>query len=703
MKEEETEAMNRLDEAVRKLEGEREEVRGRWEEMESSLRRELENLGEEMMQWKERAEEAEERLREEARKAEVKDEERQVYEEKLEELSQQLSCSGDTTERLMRELEGARLEGNEVRQCLVNQREGYEKTMAQLEENLRDVEGKLVAAEVSVEESRAELAAREEELSREVKERAEAVEGLERQLEEARGKVDELQRAQAEEEEKYSVLAQTNERHIASLERQIEQARVGYEKHIDEMNKHLLEIQSDHEVEIARIGKEAIIEHDELIEAYNARIAQLQEEIDEKDAKIETLSKEATVLVETLKDAARDEAAQISEEYEGKMEDLERELGRVRAELEEVQREGEGRLERAMAEFEEMLRQKEAEYRQELQRMEEAEKARLEEEKEGELVRGELQKTIARLFEEKEELVEFEDAIDNLFGRVDEAFKIKDIAEHKIVGDATRDGAGLDGGLRREAEVQELSWRPQDNFKELVDNYRPRFVPRLRVKHNSELPVPKAILDAQNGVVSTDPLPHAYAEEIRTWQEMADAEVDGVVEAPSPQLPNKEAELMWVDTVELVDEMLDELAEAREVAIDLEHHNMQSYRGFTCLIQIATRKKDYIVDVLAPGIMMKMHDFNRITSDPGIVKVLHGADMDVQWLQRDLSAYLCNMFDTGQAARVLELGGGYSLKNLLDFYCGYKADKANQLADWRQRPLSERMKQYARDDVHYLL
>lgn len=30
-------------------------------------------------------------------------------------------------------------------------------------------------------------------------------------------------------------LLQTNERHIAALERQIEQARVGYEKHIDEV------------------------------------------------------------------------------------------------------------------------------------------------------------------------------------------------------------------------------------------------------------------------------------------------------------------------------------------------------------------------------------------------------------------------------------------------------------------------------------
>lgn len=43
-------------------------------------------------------------------------------------------------------------------------------------------------------------------------------------------------------------------------------------------------------------------------------------------------------------------------------------------------------------------------------------------------------------------------------------------------GDFTVFLSGLDGGFRREGEVQELSWRPQDNFKELVDNYRPRFV-----------------------------------------------------------------------------------------------------------------------------------------------------------------------------------------------------------------------------------
>lgn len=38
-------------------------------------------------------------------------------------------------------------------------------------------------------------------------------------------------------------------------------------------------------------------------------------------------------------------------------------------------------------------------------------------------------------------------------------------------------------------------------------------------------------------------------------------------------------------------------------------------------------------------------------SNPNIVKVFHGADHDVVWLQRDFGIYIVNMFDTGQAAR----------------------------------------------------
>ena len=69
-------------------------------------------------------------------------------------------------------------------------------------------------------------------------------------------------------------------------------------------------------------------------------------------------------------------------------------------------------------------------------------------------------------------------------------------------------------------------------------------------------------------------------------------------------------------------------------------------------MQISTRTEDFIVDTLA--LFKQLGDALRpIFDNPRIVKVLHGADSDVEWLQRDFGLYLVNMFDTGQAARTL--------------------------------------------------
>lgn len=91
-----------------------------------------------------------------------------------------------------------------------------------------------------------------------------------------------------------------------------------------------------------------------------------------------------------------------------------------------------------------------------------------------------------------------------------------------------------------------------------------------------------------------------------------------------------------------------------------------------------------------------------VFENPEIVKVMHGADSDIVWLQRDFGIYVTNLFDTGKAARVLQLKS-HGLAHLLEVFCGVKANKAYQLADWRQRPLTADMRQYAREDTHYLL
>ncbi len=159
--------------------------------------------------------------------------------------------------------------------------------------------------------------------------------------------------------------------------------------------------------------------------------------------------------------------------------------------------------------------------------------------------------------------------------------------------------------------------------------------------------------------------------------------------------------LIYVETQDQLTQMINEIKTySTEIAVDLEHHQKESYLGITCLIQISTRFNDYIVDAIK--LRPYLQQLNIIFTNPNIVKILHGSDFDVLWLQKDFGVYLVNMFDSGQAARILNFSS-FSLAYLLSTICGVNPDKKYQLADWRIRPLPEDMLKYAREDTHYLL
>ena len=61
----------------------------------------------------------------------------------------------------------------------------------------------------------------------------------------------------------------------------------------------------------------------------------------------------------------------------------------------------------------------------------------------------------------------------------------------------------------------------------------------------------------------------------------------------------EETPLTFVDTPQDLEAMVQHLATAKEIAIDLEHHHYRSFQGFTCLMQVSTREEDFIVDTLA--------------------------------------------------------------------------------------------------------
>ena len=91
---------------------------------------------------------------------------------------------------------------------------------------------------------------------------------------------------------------------------------------------------------------------------------------------------------------------------------------------------------------------------------------------------------------------------------------------------------------------------------------------------------------------------------------------------PIPYLSFDDTKATFVDTPEAVNAMTAELQQAKEIAIDLEHHDEHSYTGLVSLMQISTREKDWVVDTLKPW-RRDLQVLNEVFANPNILKVCY--------------------------------------------------------------------------------
>uniref|UniRef100_A0A8D3BVZ6 Exosome complex component 10 n=1 Tax=Scophthalmus maximus TaxID=52904 RepID=A0A8D3BVZ6_SCOMX len=252
--------------------------------------------------------------------------------------------------------------------------------------------------------------------------------------------------------------------------------------------------------------------------------------------------------------------------------------------------------------------------------------------------------------------------------------------------------------------------RPQLKFREKVDNSNTPFIPKIFIKPNAvkplpscktyrpeDLDVPAALADFIHQQRTQKPVEDMFA---HPYQYELDhlTTPESLLSKPEPQAT--ETNCSFIDSLEDLVALNEKLCSLSEFAVDLEHHSYRSFLGLTSLMQISTREEDFIIDTLE--LRSEMYILNEAFTDPSIVKVFHGADSDIEWLQRDFGLYVVNLFDTHQASRALNLAR-HSLDHLLKHFCTVDSDKRYQLADWRIRPLPDEMVQYARTDTHYLL
>src|SRR3989338_3330585 len=130
-----------------------------------------------------------------------------------------------------------------------------------------------------------------------------------------------------------------------------------------------------------------------------------------------------------------------------------------------------------------------------------------------------------------------------------------------------------------------------------------------------------------------------------------------------------------------------ELSNLTELAVDLEcENNLHHYGAYITLIQLSSRQKNWIIDILAfqkEGLASLFEIFKQ----PTIQKIFHDVSFDFRILYHQFGCQPKNIFDTQIAAFLLgkEQVGLGSL--LAEAFSIHKASKF-QRVDWTRRPLS---------------
>ncbi|MGN8225942.1 ribonuclease D [Gracilimonas sp. BCB1] len=138
----------------------------------------------------------------------------------------------------------------------------------------------------------------------------------------------------------------------------------------------------------------------------------------------------------------------------------------------------------------------------------------------------------------------------------------------------------------------------------------------------------------------------------------------------------------------------------KEFAIDLEFDRNRYRYGFNmCLMQVYDGTDCYLVDPLSEG--LDIQTIFPAIENPEVQKVVFAFGEDLRLLH-SLGCFPKNLYDLDAATSLLNYQPA-SLTNLIKEVLDVEVNSSSQQSNWWKRPLSENQKQYAADDVIYLL
>ena len=168
---------------------------------------------------------------------------------------------------------------------------------------------------------------------------------------------------------------------------------------------------------------------------------------------------------------------------------------------------------------------------------------------------------------------------------------------------------------------------------------------------------------------------------------------------------------------------LQDLKNSKQIGVDTEHFQNNTYKGILCLIQFYIPKYPFaiIIDLIELLKEEKTEDKNKIYyelknifENKKIEKIFHSCYNDLRWISEAINTSIKNIFDTQYMDNYIEskrknrqVSQNKNLNNLLKKYLNMKISeeekKKLQRSDWFSRPLSEEQLIYAANDALYLI
>lgn len=174
-------------------------------------------------------------------------------------------------------------------------------------------------------------------------------------------------------------------------------------------------------------------------------------------------------------------------------------------------------------------------------------------------------------------------------------------------------------------------------------------------------------------------------------------DVSQLPQTDNPRISSEPATV--VQTPEALAELLAHLRQSGTFAYDSEFIGEMSYVPKLCVLQVATEQRIALIDPLAE---LDLSSFWELLADPGVRKIVHAGQQDVEPVVRLLGRPARNVVDTQIAGGFIGLSYPTSLQRLVAQLLGIHLGKGLTFTDWTQRPLSAQQLRYAADDVRYL-